>query len=132
MILKAKDIRGLVDTVATWEKQMNKKQMNMFFKMFSKKRVNNSIMIHTNRSVISGCPCSTLEDGLVVLGCPCSTLEDGSCTNNCHHIHLKDKPCVDCPISSLVRITIGILENIENDAMIMTNMHKSLRLEIID
>lgn len=85
----------------------------MFFKKHKKR---NSIIIQTNK--------------LILLGCPCLTLSDGTCENACRKVNTENIPCVDCPISSLVYIAIGIRNALDSNLMIIANMSKPIQLII--
>jgi len=73
-----------------------------------KKEPKNYLMIQTNK--------------LILLGCPCSTLENGSCKTTCHKINSEKDPCVDCPISSMVYIAMTIKKSLSDNNMILKNM----------
>jgi hypothetical protein len=67
---------------------------------------------------------------LVFLGCPCSTLSDGTCKNYCHKITSDSRPCIDCPSSAQVYIAIAILKELENNELLIRNLHETLVLLI--
>jgi hypothetical protein len=70
------------------------------------------------------------SNNVVTLGCPCSTQADGSCTNQCRKVNTESHPCISCPISSMVYISIAIREEMKRNNMVALNMCRPIVLSL--